>query len=70
MYKTIPNIPNIVQKFTNYNISPLRGVLMGLGIKYAIENKKHEQLIFPVLMPGVYIGYHLFIPLREWINNI
>ena len=54
MYK---NIPNIVQKFTTYNVSPFRGILMGVGLKYTIENKKYEQVIFPLLMPGVYIGY-------------
>lgn len=39
---------------------PVRNVLMGAGIAYAIEKEKLWQLPIAVVVPSIYAGYHAY----------
>jgi hypothetical protein len=55
--QNIPKIPKIIP----YNVyGTLRNLFAGAGLCYALQNKKYEEIPLALVVPSVYVGYHVY----------
>ena len=53
-------VTNGSQHFTVGHYTPLRSLLMGGGICYAVAEEKYHHIPIAFIMPNAYAGYQLF----------
>ena len=62
----IKGLGDNVVKLQHYG--PLRNILAGAGIAYAIEKEKYWQLPITFVVPSIYAGYHGYKNRREAVK--
>lgn len=58
--------PIVMNAFT----SPLRNILLGGALCYAVQKNKYLHIPIIFLTPSIYAGYHLFENKAEVLNFI
>lgn len=56
----------------NYLYGPVRNILLGSGLCYAIENKFYLHIPVIFFFPSIYVGYHTYKNkdnIKLWLNN-
>lgn len=58
----------VVHHLMNYQIGPLRNLLLGAGVCFSIEKEKYWHIPLIILCPSPYVGYHLYKNKKEVIR--
>ena len=52
----------------NYAFGPVRNLILGAGLYYAIKNKYYSHIPIIILFPSIYCGYNSFENKEEIIK--